>query len=201
MTELPASEDSPLRPGEITALLRAVEKGDRESIDRLFTLLYANLRGMAHGQLRRVPAGQTLDTTALVHETYLRLSEGASWSARDRQHFFALAGRAMRMILIDRARSRSRLRRGGGARPINLDAVEISVEERAAELLDLDEALDRLAAVDGELGKLVELRYFAGLSLEKIAEMTGQSVRTLNRSWQAARTFLYKELATSRPGA
>ncbi len=201
MTELPAPEDSPIRVGEITALLRAVEKGDRESVDRLFTLLYGNLRGMAHGQRRRVPAGQTLDTTALVHETYLKLSEGASWSARDRQHFFALAGRAMRMILIDRARSRSRLRRGGGRGRSTSMPWRSPIEERAAELLDLDEALDRLAAVDGELGKLVELRYFAGLSLEKIAEMTGQSVRTLNRSWQAARTFLYKELATSRPGA
>jgi RNA polymerase sigma factor (TIGR02999 family) len=201
MTELRAPEDPLLRPGEITGLLRAVEKGDRESVDRLFTLLYGNLRGVAHGQLRRVPSGQTLDTTALVHETYLKLSEGASWSARDRQHFFALAGRAMRMILIDRARSRSRLRRGAGARPINLDVLEVPVEERASELLDLDEALVRLGAVDQELARLVELRYFAGLSLEKIAKMTGQSVRTLNRSWQSARTFLYKELAASRPGA
>src|SRR6185369_14909879 len=112
-----------------------------------------------------------LDTTALVHETYLKLSEGAAWSARDRGHFFALAARAMRMILIDGARSRARLRRGAGARPLNLDDVQVPVEERAAELLDLDQALDRLGAVDTELARLVELRYFAGLSLEKIADI------------------------------
>ena len=201
MIDVPAPEDLPHRPGEITGLLRAVEGGDREAVDRLFTLLYGSLRGLARGRLRRAPSGQTLGTTALVHETYLKLSEGTSWSARDRQHFFALAGRAMRMILIDHARSRSRLRRGGGARPIDLDGVEVPVEQRADDLLELDEALDRLGAVDGELARLVELRYFAGLSLERIAEMTGQSVRTLNRSWQAARVFLYKELAASRPGA
>ncbi len=201
MTEPLASEGPLPHPGEITGLLRAAEGGERQAVDRLFTLLYGNLRGLAHLQLRRVPSGQTLDTTALVHETYLKLSEGSAWSARDREHFFSLAARAMRMILIDRARARSRLRRGGGARPINLDAVQVSIEERAGELLDLDEALDRLGAVDSELARLVELRYFAGLSLEKISEMTGRSVRTLNRSWQSARTFLYKELAASRPGA
>jgi len=185
----------PPAPAEITAVLRAAEAGDREAVDRLFSILYGELRQIAHRQLRQAPAERTLSTTALVNEAYLKLSRGATWSARDRSHFYAIAARAMRMILIDRARSRTRGRRGAGLRPLDLDAADIPVEERAAELVALDEALEKLAGVDGELVQLVEWRFFAGLSVEEIAEMSGRSERTVKRHWQAARAFLYQELS------
>lgn len=184
-------------PEEVTGLLRAAEAGDRTALDRVFSILYEDLRAIASRQLRGAPAEQTLSTTALVHETYLKLSKGAGWTAKDRSHFFSLAGRAMRMILVDQARSRTRQRRGSGRRPLDLENVEIPIEERAAEIVALDEALSRLGEVDGELAQLVEWRFFAGLSLEEIAEMSGRSERTLKRHWQAARAFLFEELSNS----
>ena len=189
------------RPEDVTALLRAAEAGDREAVDRVFSVLYGELRAIAHRQLQRIPAEQTLSTTALVHEAYLKLSRGAGWSARDRSHFFSLAARAMRMILIDQARSRCGPRRGSGLRPLDLDAVDIPVEERAAELVALDEALDRLGSRDSELAQLVEWRFFAGLSVEEIAEMSGQSARTVKRHWQTARAFLFQELSGASSSA
>jgi RNA polymerase sigma factor (TIGR02999 family) len=182
-------------PSEVTGLLRAAEAGDREAVDRVFSVLYDELRAIAHRQLREAPSEQTLSTTALVHETYLKLSRGAGWTAKDRSHFFSIAARAMRMILVDQARGRTRQRRGSGRRPLDLENVEIPVAERAAEILALDEALGKLGAADGELAQLVEWRFFAGLSLGEIAEMSGRSERTLKRHWQAARAFLYEELS------
>jgi RNA polymerase sigma factor (TIGR02999 family) len=184
----------PPPPEEVTALLRAAEAGDREALDRVFSVLYAELRSIAHRQLRQAPAEQTLSTTALVNEAYLKLSQGARWSVRDRSHFFSLSARAMRMILIDRARSRMRGRRGAGLRPLDLEAVNVPIEERAAELVALDEALDRLGAVDEDLARLVEWRFFAGLSVEEISGLSGRSVRTIKRHWQTARAFLLQEL-------
>ena len=183
------------RPEDVTGLLRAAEAGDREAVDRVFSVLYGELRAIAHRQLQRIPAEQTLSTTALVHEAYLKLSKGAGWTARDRSHFYSLAARAMRMILIDQARARCGPRRGSGLRPLDLDAVDIPIEERAAELVALDEALDRLGSRDSELAQLVEWRFFAGLSVEEIAEMSGQSARTVKRHWQTARAFLFQELS------
>jgi RNA polymerase sigma factor (TIGR02999 family) len=191
----------PPPPAEITAILRAAEAGDPEAVDRLFSILYGELRQIAHQQLRQAPAERTLSTTALVNEAYLKLSRGAGWSARDRSHFFSIAARAMRMILIDRARARTRGRRGAGMRPLDLDAADVPVEERAAELVALDEALDRLGAVDEDLARLVEWRFFAGLSVEEIAEISGRSVRTLKRHWQTARAFLFQELSASGPAS
>jgi len=182
-------------PEEVTGLLRAAEAGDREAVDRVFSMLYDELRGIAHRQLRGSPNEQTLSTTALVHETYLKLSRGAGWSAKDRSHFFSIAARAMRMILVDAARGRTRQRRGSGRRPLDLENVEIPIEERAAEIVALDEALEKLGASDSELAQLVEWRFFAGLSLEEIAGMSGRSERTLKRHWQAARAFLFEELS------
>ncbi len=196
----PPEEGKPdLRPEDVTGLLRAAEAGDREAVDRVFSVLYGELRAIAHRQLQRIPAEQTLSTTALVHEAYLKLSKGAGWTARDRSHFFSLAGRAMRMILIDQARARCGPRRGSGLRPLDLDALDIPIEERAAELVALDEALDLLGERDEELARLVEWRFFAGLSVEEIAEMSGQSARTVKRHWQTARAFLFQEL--SGPGS
>jgi RNA polymerase sigma factor (TIGR02999 family) len=185
------------RPEAVTALLRAAEAGDRTALDRVFSVLYDELRAIAHRQLRQAPSGETLSTTGLVHEAYLKLSRGAGWSAKDRSHFFALSARAMRMILIDQARARVSEKRGSGLRPLDLEDVQIPVEERAAELLALDEALDKLGGVDEELARLVEWRFFAGLSLEEIAEISGRSVRTVKRHWQTARAFLFQELTSA----
>ena len=181
-------------------MLRAAEAGDREAVDRVFSMLYDELRAIAHRQLRSAPSEQTLSTTALVHETYLKLSRGAGWSAKDRSHFYSIAARAMRMILVDQARGRTRQRRGSGRRPLDLENVEIPIEERAAEIVALGEALGKLGESDGELAQLVEWRFFAGLSLEEIAEMSGRSERTLKRHWQAARAFLYEALSAGGTG-
>ncbi len=187
------SSAAPLR-GDITSLLQAIAAGDRDALDRLFALVYGELRGLARRQLGARSPGVTLQTTALVHETYIKLAGSAGWSAGDRAHFFALAGRAMRQIVTDHARRRLRDRRGGGAHRRSIAEAEIAVEERAAELVALDAALDRLREVDGELAQLVEWRFFAGRSLDEIAEFTGVSTRTLKRRWRAARAFLYQEL-------
>jgi len=174
--------------------------GRREALDRLFELVYGELRGMAHRRLRRVGfrgGDATLSTTVLVHEAYLKLTRSTEMSLNDRQHFFAVAGHAMRQIVIDRARRVTSEKRGGGLRHLTLDDVQVAVEERAEELVALDTALGRLEAMDTRLAKLVELRFFAGRTLEEIAELEGRSERTLKRDWRKARAFLYRELEAS----
>ena len=183
-------------PEQITELLRAAEGGDRGALDRLFGMVYSELRQLARRQLHVTPVHHTLSTTALVHEAYLKLSADARWSTRDRSHFFALAARAMRHILIDHARRRTRRKRGGSETPLSLDDAQIPVNDRGEELLALDEALERLAAVDPELARLVEWRFFAGLSVEEVAQILAVSDRTVKRQWRAARAFLYQELAS-----
>jgi RNA polymerase sigma factor (TIGR02999 family) len=188
------SSPAPASRVEITSLLEAIATGDRDALDRLFALVYRELHGIARRQLRARSFSSALQTTSLVHETYLKLAGSAGWTAGDRAHFFALAGRAMRQIAIDDARSRLRDRRGGGAQRLSIDAVEVTGQERAAELVALDAALDRLHEVDDELAQLVVWRFFAGRTLDEIAEFTGVSTRTLKRRWRAARAFLYREL-------
>jgi RNA polymerase sigma factor (TIGR02999 family) len=185
----------------ITELLRAVEGGDKAARDRLFAVVYAELRGLARGQLRRIPARDTLSTTALVNETYLKLAGERPWSARDRSHFFALAARAMRQILVDHARRRARQKRGGGAAPVALDEALVPSPDRAEELLALDAALQRLEAMDAELAQIVEWRFFAGLSIEEVAQLLDVSDRTVKRHWRAARAFLFQELQSQGFGA
>jgi RNA polymerase sigma factor (TIGR02999 family) len=178
----------------ITELLRAVEVGDKAARDRLFALVYGELRGVARGQLRRLPGKDTLSTTALVNETYLKLAGERAWSARDRSHFFALAARAMRQILVDHARRRSRQKRGGGEVPVSLAEALVPAPDRAEELLALDAALARLEGVDAELARIVEWRFFGGLSVEEVAALLEVSDRTVKRHWRAARAFLYQQL-------
>jgi len=190
------SPDDPERTGagEITSLLAAAGAGDRGASERLFESVYAELRRIARRQLAASAPMATLSTTALVHEAYLKLSGDARWSAEDRRHFFALAARAMRYVLVDHARRRGRLKRGGGAFALVLEAEEIAAPDRGEELIAIDGALCRLEGVEPELARLVEWRFFAGLSVEEIADLTGVSDRTVKRRWRAARAFLYQDL-------
>jgi RNA polymerase sigma factor (TIGR02999 family) len=202
-SEIPEGGPEPADPTEVTALLAAARAGDRGAFDRVVAMVYGELRRLASRQVRGY-AGQTLSTTALVHEAYVRLAGSAAMGANDRTHLFALAARAMRQILIDHLRRGGRRKRGGDVRRISLSGVE---EARipggdtpdAAELLALDRALERLSAVDPELERLVEWRFFAGLTLTEIAGLTGTSERTLKRDWAVARVFLLREMGGSQP--
>jgi RNA polymerase sigma factor (TIGR02999 family) len=159
----------------------------------LFAAVYGELKRLAHGQLARGPRG-TLSTTALVHEAYLKLRGS---TVRDREHFLALAARAMRQVLVDAARERSAAKRGGDLARVSLDGEALAVETFADEVLAVDVALTRLEALDERLARLVEWRYFAGMSEPEIAAVLGVSDRTVRRDWQKARAFLYRELARS----
>ena len=167
--------------------------GGRDALDDAIPLAYDELRRIARRQLDRRP-NDTLRTTALVHEAYLKLagSAGAGW--RDRAHFFAVASVAMRQILLDHARRRCAMKRGGARRAVTLDDATLAVEEQAESLVDLDEALTRLAAVDPRLARVVELRYFGGLSEEEAAEVLGVTSRTVRRDWVKARGLLRQAL-------
>jgi RNA polymerase sigma factor (TIGR02999 family) len=202
-SQIPPSEGEPARPGEITDLLRLLEEGDRTAMDRLFAVVYEQLRRLARRQLAAAGRHGTLNTTDLVHETYLKLSQGASWSLRDRYHFYATTARAMRMVIIDDARRRWRRKRGGGEAVLSLDRFEGALRgpEKSEELLALDDALTRLETAEPDLARLVEWRFFAGLSVEDIAKTLEISERTVKRHWRAARAFLYQNLSAreSRP--
>jgi len=179
-------------PAAITAeLLSSARAGSREAFDRLFAQVYDELRGIAHQRRLRHHPGDALNTTGLVHEAYLRLLGQARLQATDRAHFLALASRAMRFILVDEARAQRVQKRGGDAARIPLDTVQVAADERPMDLVSLDEALVRLGALDERLNRLVEYRFFGGLSYEEIAELTGQSLRTVKRDWTRARTWLY----------
>ncbi len=181
-------------PAAITALLQAVGRGDRGAFDRLFELVYTELRVIARRQLRRFTAAETLDTTSLVHEAFLKFSRQENWSVENRVHFYRLAGHAMRSVVIDRARRRGRFKRGGDLLAVELDADNIAAPTRASEVLAIDDALTRLGSAEPELAQLVEWRFFAGLSIEEIAGLLGLSDRTVRRRWRSARAFLYQDL-------
>jgi RNA polymerase sigma factor (TIGR02999 family) len=168
---------------------------DRESIERLMPFVYEELRRIAHRELRGEREGHTLNTTALVHEAFLRLSSDESGVASDRVRFLAAAARAMRRILVDYARRQGAERRGGAWRRLDLDDAAISTRERPHLVIDLDEALERLAGLDERLSRVVECRFFGGLSEEETAEVLGTSVRTVRREWVKARGWLFQELS------
>ena len=184
--------------GSITDALGALRDASPDAMDRLMPLVYEQLRRMAHRQLGAEPSGHTLSTTALVHEAYFKLVDQTRAQWQDRAHFFAIAAQAMRRILVDYARRYSAVRRGGmnGAAPraISLEAAELSVSDRADTLLALDEALERLARVDARLARVVECRFFAGLTEDETAQALDISVRTVAREWALARGWLYQEL-------
>jgi RNA polymerase sigma factor (TIGR02999 family) len=182
---------------EITEALLALRGGAPDALDRVVPLVYEELRKVAHRQLGGERAGHTLSTTALVHEAYLKLVDQTRAQWTDRAQFFAVAARAMRRILVDYARRHRALRRGGAQRPLALDEADagsIAAAERADELVALDEALERLAALDERLSRVVECRFFAGLTEAETAEVLGVTPRTIARDWVKARGWLYQEL-------
>jgi len=181
--------------GEITERLLALRAGDKDALNQLLPVVYERLRAMAHARLAGQRRGASIDTTDLVHEAYLKLVDQSRAEWRDRTHFFAVAATAMRQIVVDRARRRSARKRGGGVRPTLLDDAGPGVAARAEEILALDQALSRLAALSERMVKMVELRFFAGLSVEETAEVLGIDPRTVNRDWRAARALLYRALS------
>jgi RNA polymerase sigma factor (TIGR02999 family) len=180
---------------DVTRILNAVQEGDPHAAHRLLPLVYEELRRLAAQRLTQEPSGQTLQPTALVHEAYLRLV-GAHGERHwdNRGHFFAAAAEAMRRILIDNARRKQRPRHGGGRRRVSADIAALQPEISPEDLLDIDEALDKLSKEDSAKADLVKLRFFAGLTMPEVAEVLGISLATAERHWTYARTWLYAEL-------
>lgn len=179
---------------EIVRLLRAHEEGDPDAFGRLVPLVYDQLRRLARYQRRQGPQARSLDTTGLVHEAYLKLVGSPGLRIRDRGHLMAVTACAMRQVLIGRARARLRMKRGAGSDPLPLDEQRVPVVVEAEQLLDLDRALGALRRNDERLAQVFECRYFAGLSEEETAEVLGLSLRTVQRGWLRARTWLRAEL-------
>ena len=177
-----------------TDVLTELRTGGGESLDRLLPLVYQELRSMAHRQLAGRGRGGTLQTTALVHEAYLKLVDQSRADWRDRAHFLAVASIAMRHVLVDRAKARLALKRGGALRRITFDEQEIGVDDQPDALVQLDEALERLGDVAPRLVRVVECRFFGGLTEEEIAEALGLTVRTVQRDWAKARMMLRRAL-------
>ena len=195
MTERSAPDEEPVpASSEITRLLVDLSNGRPEALDALIPLVYDDLRGIAHRKMRHERGGHTLDTTAVVHEAYVRLvQQDGEW--RDRVHFFAVASRVMRHVLIDYARRKSTDKRGG-------DAVLLPISESTPDggpgvldMIELDDALAKLGSIDPRLEQLVEYRFFGGLSMDEAAEALGVSTRTATRDWRRARTYLYEMLS------
>ena len=178
----------------ITDLLLQVRQGSPDAMDRLFPLVYEELRRVAHRAVRGERTGHTLGTTGLVHEAYLRLVDQTRIEYRDRGHFFGIAARAMRQILVDYARRHRAGKRGGDQRAISLDDAVLGVEDRAEALLGLDEALTELESVDSRLGQVVQCRFFGGLTEEETGEALGVTARTVRRDWLKAKGWLHHHL-------
>ena len=184
-----------LSPQEVTRLLADWGRGDKSALDKLIPLVHAELRRIARRQMSGERPDHTLQATALVNEAYVRLAgqEGFEW--HDRAHFFAVCAQVMRHILIDHARSHARDKRGGGAIHVSLDEAAVMAEEESVDFIALDEALHALEAVDSQKSRIVELRYFAGLSIEETAEVLKISPRTVRREWRRAKAWLYRMMS------
>ena len=193
------SHDRKANPDTVAGLLTAWLGGDAAAGERLFTTLYRELRGLARSHLGRGRRDGTLDSTALIHEAYLKFLDGSRASVRDRGHFLALASRVMRQIVVDRARRRTAHKRGGGQLVTLSGDPDLPIGIGAEELLDLDEALRRLEARDARLAQIVDLRYFGGLSAEETAEALEVSLATVKREWLRARAFLYQQMNSAPP--
>jgi RNA polymerase sigma factor (TIGR02999 family) len=181
---------------DVTAVLSQIELGDPTAAERLFPLVYEELRQLAAARLMREQLGQTLQATALVHEAYVRLvdvEKAQHWNSRG--HFFAAAAEAMRRLLVESARRKQAARRGGGRQRIDLDHCQVESPSDPVDILALDEALERLAATRAVLAQVVKLRFFGGLTMEQIAETLGISVATCHRHWKYARAWLHQEVS------
>lgn len=181
-------------PSEITRLLAAHREGDREALRQLVPLVYGDLRRLARRQLAGKRSGHTLQTTGLVHEAYLKLADAERAAWNDRGHFFAVASLAMRQIIVDHARHHRAKKRGGSQPLQSLEDVEIALDEQAGSIVDLDAALAGLADLDERLPRLVECRFFAGLTAEETALALGVSKKTVDRDWKRARAWLRRAL-------
>jgi RNA polymerase sigma factor (TIGR02999 family) len=187
--------------GAITELLRAHEAGVRDALDQVVPLVYDELRRIARRHLRRGPAGYTLDTNGLVHEAYLKLAASDGLELKDRDHLLAVTARVMRQVLVDRARSRLRGKRGSGRAPEELDETRLPGPDASAErLLDIDRALERLRDRDLQLARIFECRFFGGLEETETATALGLSLRTAQRGWMRARAWLRSEIGSASEG-
>jgi RNA polymerase sigma factor (TIGR02999 family) len=189
------TKNPPPTPHEITGLLEQWSGGNQAALDRLYPLVYEELRRIARSYMKREPKGHTLQTTALINEAYVRLVDQHSVHWQNRSHFFAISAQIMRRILVDHARRYLHAKRGGGARKISLDEGMIVAKERSEEVLMLDEALTSLARMDPRRSQVVELRYFAGLNNKEIATVLKISENTVMRDWNLARAWLYQQLS------
>jgi len=182
---------------KVTELLFQLAGGNRAAVDELTPLVYRELKRIAGAQLGRERVGHTLQATALVHEAYLRLVDQREVNWQNRAHFFGVAAQIMRRILTDYARSRQRLKRGGDVHKTSLDEALVVAEDRTSDLVQIDEALTRLEKLDGRQARVVELRFFAGLSVEETAEAMGISTPTVKREWAMAKAWLHRELSAA----
>lgn len=192
--EAPAEASAQEGPDESSQLLIEWSRGDRTALEKLTPLVYEELRRIAHRHMEGQRSDHTLQTTALVNEAYLRLADQERASLTSRSHFFAVAAKAMRQILVDHAKASLRQKRGGGARRVELDEAALVSPEETEAILNLDDALGRLATRDPRAAQGVELRYFGGLKQEEIAEVLKISIVTVRRDWVFARAWLYREL-------
>ena len=179
----------------VTELLVKARSGDASALANVFPLIYEELRRLARQQLRREPDGHTLTPTALVHEAYMRLIDYRRMEWTGRAHFMAVAATAMRRILVDHARGQRSMKRGGGLRHLSVDSLELSTEERSELFIAVDDALERLKALDARQAQVVECRFFGGMTEEETAEALGIGLRTAKRDWAKARSWIHKEIA------
>jgi RNA polymerase sigma factor (TIGR02999 family) len=186
-------------PHEISLLLRVWSEGDKAAMDRLMPLVYGELRRLAKSHMRRERANHSLQTAELIHEAYLRLIDADQLSLENRRHFFAVASRLMRQVLVDLARERGSHKRGGAAEQVSLDEAMVVSKQRDEGLLALDEALLALAEFDARKSQVVELRFFGGLNVEETAEALGVSVETVHRDWRLAKSWLLRRMRGGRP--
>jgi RNA polymerase sigma factor (TIGR02999 family) len=179
---------------DITDLLVAHRRGDEEAFARLVPLVYQDLRRIAHHHLSQHRRDAILDTTALVHETYLKLVDQTRVEASDRTHFLAIAARAIRQVIVDHARTQQAAKRGGGQRPVSLDRLQVGAGEQADVLLAIDQALDRMSKTSRRLARVFECRYFGGLTEQETAEALGVPLRSIQRDWMKSKAWLRREL-------